>query len=110
MPAEGIAPFDIAVSNPPYLPAKLMKHVGFAREISSQSTAAFAAGEDGLRAYEELALALSKDGVLKDSAQVVMGCQPGKASWAAGPFLRMPCYEVITLHKECAVLRFSRAT
>ncbi|CAE7235926.1 prmC [Symbiodinium sp. CCMP2592] len=110
MPDEGIAPFDIAVSNPPYLPAKLMKHVGFAREISSQSTAAFAAGEDGLRAYEELAVALSKDGVLKDSAHVVMGCQPGKASWAAGPFLQMACYEVLALHRECAVLRFSRAT
>ncbi|CAE7408791.1 prmC [Symbiodinium natans] len=108
MPKEGLVPFDMAVSNPPYLPAKLMKHVGFAREIQSQSTAAFAAGEDGLRAYEELAMALATPGVLKDAAHVVMGCQPGKAAWAAGPFQELPCYEVLSLHKECAVLRFSR--
>ncbi|CAE7386998.1 prmC, partial [Symbiodinium pilosum] len=93
MPEEGIEPFDVVVSNPPYLPAKLMKHVGFARELQSQSTAAFAAGEDGLRAYQELALALSKAGVLNDSAHVVMGCQPGKAAWAAEPFVEMSCYE-----------------
>eukprot|EP00435_Cladocopium_sp_Y103_P049472 s129_g14.t3 len=39
--------FSIAVSNPPYLPKRLMEHVGFARELQSQS--------DGLGAYEELA-------------------------------------------------------
>lgn len=47
--------FSIAVSNPPYLPKRLMEHVGFARELQSQSVHAFAAGEDGLGAYEELA-------------------------------------------------------
>ncbi|CAJ1428426.1 unnamed protein product [Effrenium voratum] len=43
---SGLGPFDLAVSNPPYLPRKLMEHVGFARELQTQSLSAFAAGED----------------------------------------------------------------
>ncbi|CAK9051508.1 Release factor glutamine methyltransferase (RF MTase) (N5-glutamine methyltransferase PrmC) (Protein-(glutamine-N5) MTase PrmC) (Protein-glutamine N-methyltransferase PrmC) [Durusdinium trenchii] len=39
------AGFDLAVSNPPYLPERLMSHVGYARELQSQSVKAFAAGE-----------------------------------------------------------------
>eukprot|EP00435_Cladocopium_sp_Y103_P020793 s3081_g5.t1 len=63
--------FSIAVSNPLYLPKRLMEHVGFARELQSQSVHAFAAGEDGLGAYEELAQNLPQ--VLRDGAVVVMG-------------------------------------
>ncbi|CAJ1349887.1 unnamed protein product [Effrenium voratum] len=43
---SGLGPFDLAVSNPPYLPRKLMEHVGFARELQTQSLSAFAAGEE----------------------------------------------------------------
>lgn len=94
--------FSVAVSNPPYLPKRLMEHVGFARELQSQSVHAFAAGEDGLGAYEELAQNLPQ--VLRDSAVVVMGCQPGKAEWAAQPFVSRG-YEALELQAECAVLR-----
>ncbi|CAK9019606.1 unnamed protein product [Durusdinium trenchii] len=81
------AGFDLAVSNPPYLPERLMSHVGYARELQSQSVKAFAAGEDGLGAYRQLAECLPD--VLKDQASVVMSCQPGKAAWAAQPFIAL---------------------
>eukprot|EP00434_Breviolum_minutum_P011006 symbB.v1.2.009710.t1/scaffold610.1/size181618/5 len=85
--AQGGQHFDIAVSNPPYLPQRLMQHVGFARELQSQSVHAFAAGEDGLDAYQELAEHLPQ--VLNDGAFVVMGSQPGKSEWAAQPFIAL---------------------
>eukprot|EP00927_Polykrikos_kofoidii_P046349 TRINITY_DN40577_c0_g1_i1.p1 TRINITY_DN40577_c0_g1~~TRINITY_DN40577_c0_g1_i1.p1 ORF type:complete len:559 (-),score=71.07 TRINITY_DN40577_c0_g1_i1:31-1707(-) len=110
LPRQGIGPFHVVVSNPPYLPERLMRHVGFARELRSQSSSAFVAGEDGRRAYQELALSLAETGVLYPGAWIVVGCQPGKAAFAAGHFATMACYKVHALKEQCAVLIFRPAS
>lgn len=99
-------PFHLALSNPPYLAERVVQHVGFARELQTQSVAAFAAGQDGLQAYIELAASLAEPGVLAPSAWVVMGCQPGRASLAAGPFTATGQFKVHAEKEQCAVLQF----
>ncbi|CAE8639302.1 unnamed protein product, partial [Polarella glacialis] len=93
LPSMGFGPLDLAVSNPPYLAEKVCDHVGFARDLQTQSRKAFASGEDGNDAYEELAASLAEPGVLAPGAWVVMGCQPGHTGRAAKPFLASGRYE-----------------
>lgn len=104
---QGCGPFHLAISNPPYLPEKIVQQVGFARELQSQSSTAFVAGEDGLEAYEELADSLARPGVLATNAWVVLGCQPGRGQKAAGPFLQSNRYKVHEEFSQAIVLVFT---
>lgn len=102
---EGCANFQVAVSNPPYLPQRVVRHLRFARELQSQSIDAFAAGEDGQQGYAELAEVLRFPGVLSPRGWVVMGCQPGRSAWAAEPFQANGSFELHEEGEEYVVLR-----
>merc|ERR1711879_632453 len=98
-------PFDLAISNPPWLPEKVMKHARFARDVVSQPLAAFASGYDGLQAYSELSVAFSAPGVLAPKAWVVLGCQEGHAARVSSVFEATGKFEVVAENDRSLVLR-----
>merc|ERR1712232_774813 len=96
--------FHLVVSNPPWLPDKVMKHVSFSREIVSQPIAAFTSGSDGMTAYRELAEKLSAPNVLTDGAWVVLVCQEGAEARVADVFSSAGRYELIEASLRYVVL------
>jgi len=102
---EGKAGFDIVISNPPYLPTKVVRQLMFARELTTQSIDAFVSGADGMQAYEELAEVVTQPGFLTPGAWVLMGCQNGAADVAAQAFLATGRFILHTTTLRAAVLR-----
>eukprot|EP00929_Paragymnodinium_shiwhaense_P098990 TRINITY_DN60544_c0_g1_i2.p1 TRINITY_DN60544_c0_g1~~TRINITY_DN60544_c0_g1_i2.p1 ORF type:complete len:602 (-),score=125.57 TRINITY_DN60544_c0_g1_i2:91-1827(-) len=94
LPGTGLPPFDLVLSNPPYIPDKVAKHVAFARELASQPLAAFVGGEDGLDAYRLLADRLLQPGVMSQGGWAVMGCQPERSALVADIFSETRRFEV----------------
>lgn len=69
---ECVSAFDVIVANLPYLPEKCDKWLTLARSLHSSPRACHFAGEDGLEAFRELAMVLSKETLLRHGGFIVL--------------------------------------